>query len=78
MTPGRARRSRSAAFGPALAGGLSVPGFTTSPVARVTRAPGAEEPAAPVVVLTAPAPKKEEPRIYFAPMGLGAQLGGRF
>lgn len=31
-----------------------------------------------VVVLTAPAPKREEPRIYFAPMGLGAKIGGRF
>jgi len=31
-----------------------------------------------VVVLTAPAPKREEPRLYFAPMGLGAQVGGRF
>jgi hypothetical protein len=31
-----------------------------------------------VVVLTAPAPKKEEPRLYFAPMGLGWQIGGRF
>ncbi len=31
-----------------------------------------------VVILTAPAPKKEEPRLYFAPMGLGAQIGGKF
>jgi hypothetical protein len=31
-----------------------------------------------VVVLTAPAPKREEPRLYFAPMGAGAVVGGRF
>ena len=31
-----------------------------------------------VVVLTAPTPKREEPRLFIAPMGLGAQLGGKF
>ena len=31
-----------------------------------------------VVVLTAAAPKREEPRLFIAPMGMGAQLGGRF
>lgn len=31
-----------------------------------------------VIILTSPTPKKEEPRLYFAPMGLGAQVGGRF
>ncbi len=31
-----------------------------------------------VVILTSPVPKKEEPRLYFAPMGLGAQVGGKF
>jgi hypothetical protein len=31
-----------------------------------------------IVVLTAPTPKREEPRVFIAPMGMGAQLGGRF
>ena len=31
-----------------------------------------------VVVLTAPAPRREGPRVYVVPWGMGAQLGGAF